>query len=148
MVNPAQRLEKIRTEKNISRTELAAKLGFPKTSIEKFETGRGTPNKEQYEKLAKFFGVTVAYMKGESDSADSNGTWLSGNFKDISEEPVIVTAQTKKVKPVSAAVTAKEKEDGAVFGLLLKSEAFRSAVLEVLKTPEGQELIRKALKKI
>ena len=38
--------------------------------------------------------------------------------------------------------------DGAVFNLLLKSDVFKAAVLEVLKSPEGQELIKKAARKL
>jgi len=43
------------------------------------------------------------------------------------------------------------QEDGAVFSALLKSKSFQSmvrdTVLEVLRSPEGQELIAKAVRK-
>ena len=43
------------------------------------------------------------------------------------------------------------KEDGAVFGALLKSPAFQSlikdAAAEYLKSPEGQALIAKAVRR-
>ena len=44
MVTIAQRIETLRTERNMNRPALAAALGFPKTAIEKFETGRQTPS--------------------------------------------------------------------------------------------------------
>lgn len=146
MVSAAQRIEALRTEKNISRIQLSAELGFPKTAIEKFETGRQTPTKEQFEKMARYFGVSSAYLKCESDDRQNlQQSWLSGNVPD--DEP----ARPAPV-PVQAKLLAQsgkqEKEDNAVFNLLLKSDAFKSAVLEVLKTPEGQELIRKAMKKL
>ena len=51
---------------------------------------------------------------------------------------------------VSAAPT-KVKEDGAVFGALLKSPAFqamiREAAGEYLRSPEGQALIAKAVRR-
>ena len=145
MINAAQRLEALRTEKNISRTQLALQLGFAKTAIEKFETGRQTPTKEQYEKLAKFFGVSAAYLRGESDDTGSMGSWLSG---DVAKESDAVTAAPVQVrrKPDTQAA-ARDREDSAVFNLLLKSDVFKAAVLEVLKSPEGQELIKKAAKK-
>lgn len=146
MVNAAQRLEKLRDEKNVSRVQLAAALGLPRTTIEKFETGRLTPTKEQYEKLARFFGVSAAFLKGESDDPDDIRSWLTAGVPD--EKP----ASAPKVAPVETKLVAqsggKEKEDSAVFNLLLKSDAFKSAVIEVLKSPEGQELIRKAMKRL
>ena len=145
MISAAQRLEALRTEKNISRTQLASQLGFPKTAIEKFETGRQTPTKEQYEKLARFFGVSAAYLKGESDDMENMGSWLSGDVAKDSDAPAPAPVQPRK-KPDTQA--AKEREDGAEFNLLLKSDVFKAAVLEVLKSPEGQELIKKAAKKL
>ena len=47
MVTLAQRIESLRTEKGLSRPALAAALHFPKMAVEKFETGRQTPSKEQ-----------------------------------------------------------------------------------------------------
>ena len=46
MVTMAQRLEALRTERGISRPALSAALGFPKTAMEKFETGRQTPTQD------------------------------------------------------------------------------------------------------
>lgn len=146
MVNAAQRLEKLRDEKNISRVQLAAALGLPRTTIEKFETGRLTPTKEQYEKLARYFGVSSAFLKGESDDPDDIRSWLTAGVAEEKPAPV------QKAAPAAAKLVAqsggKEKEDNAVFNLLLKSDAFKSAVIEVLKSPEGQELIRKAMKRL
>ena len=51
MVTLAQRIEELRTARGLSRPALAAALGFPRTAIEKFETGRQTPTQEQQAKL-------------------------------------------------------------------------------------------------
>lgn len=59
MVTMAQRIEALRTEKGLSRPALAAALGLPRLSIEKFETGRQTPSQEQQQKLAGAFGVSL-----------------------------------------------------------------------------------------
>ena len=46
---------------------------------------------------------------------------------------------------------AAVQEDGAVFGALLKSPSFqalvRSAALEALRSPEGQEILAKAVRR-
>ena len=153
MVTIAQRMEALRTQKGMSRPGLSAALGMPRQAVEKFETGRLTPNQEQQAKIAASFGVSVAYLRGEADDPESlglGGPWLSGNY-DV-EEP----AAPKRPAAARPAVVAQSsgsapKEDGAVFNALLKSKSFQtvlqSAVLEVLRSPEGQELIAKAVRR-
>ena len=63
MVTLAQRIEALRTEANLSRPALAAALHFPKGALEKFETGRQTPTKEQQAKIAAYFGVSLFYLR-------------------------------------------------------------------------------------
>lgn len=139
MITLGQRLEKLRTGKNISAAALAAALGMPRLSIEKIEAGRLTPSKEQQDKLAAYFGVTVQYLRGETDENIGMANWMDGSFTD--DEPA-APVKAPKIKP-----DVRKKEDGAVFNLLLKSDAFKTAVLAVLKTPEGQKLIAEAMKK-
>ena len=141
MVTMAQRLEALRMERGISRPALSAALGFPKTAMEKFETGRQTPTQDQQRKLADYFSVTLPYLRGESDDPAEGDSWLSGNVP--AEEPVRTPAAPPvSKKPRPAAV----QEDGAVFGALLKS-LMRDAALEALRSPEGQELLAKALRR-
>ena len=150
MVTMAQRIEELRTKKAMSRPALAAALGLPRLSIEKFETGRQTPTQEQQQKLAACFGVSLPYLRGETDDPTSMDNWLNGNF--APEEPVVLP---KAVRKATAAVVAQSgysgKSDGAVFTALLKSDSFkalvRETVVEVLKSPEGQALLAKAAKK-
>ena len=146
MVTMAQRLEALRTERGLSRPALSAALGFPKTAMEKFETGRQTPTQDQQRKLADYFGVTLPYLRGESDDPSEGDSWLSGNVP--AEEPIRTPAAPPvQKKPRPAAV----QEDGAVFGALLKSPSFqalvRSAALEALRSPEGREILAKAIRR-
>ena len=128
---------------------LAAALGLPRLSIEKFETGRQTPSQEQQQKLAGAFGVSLPYLRGETDDPTSMDNWLSGA---VPQEDVVLP---KAVRKATAAVVAQSgdssKSDGAVFSALLKSDSFkalvRETVLDVLKSPEGQALLAKAAKK-
>ena len=144
MVTMARRLEALRVERGLSRPALSAALGFPKTAAEKFETGRQTPSQDQQKKLAEYFGVTLPYLRGESDDPSGGDSWLAGGLPE--EEPVR-TPVTPPVKSRPAAV----QEDGAVFGALLKSPSFqalmREAALEALRSPEGQELLAKAVRR-
>ena len=151
MVTMAQRIEELRTKKAMSRPALAAALGLPRLSIEKFETGRQTPTQEQQQKLASAFGVSIAYLRGETDDPTSMDNWLSGAVP--AEDPVVLP---KAVRKATAAVVAQsgdsgKNDGGAVFSALLKSDSFkalvRETVLDVLKSPEGQALLAKAAQK-
>ena len=152
MVTIAQRIEALRTQKGMSRPGLSAALGLPRQAVEKFETGRLTPNQEQQAKIAAYFGVSVSYLRGEAEDPESlglGGTWLSGNY-DV-EEPAAPKHPAARPAVVAQSSGSAPKEDGAVFNALLKSKSFQtvlqSAVLEVLRSPEGQELIAKAVRR-
>ena len=144
MTSISQRIEELRSKKGISRPAMAAALGFPKISIEKFETGRLTPNQEQQKKMAEYFGVSVEYLRGESNDPTTMDNWLSGNVPE--DEPEVVI-QPKKTIVASA---ESSNSDTAPLTAMLRSEAFRAlvreTVVEVLKSTEGQKMIANAVK--
>ena len=150
MITIAQRIEALRVEKGLSRPALAAALGLPRMSVEKFETGRQTPSQDQQAKLAQYFGVSLAYLRGESDDPSGTDSWLSGN---VADEPAVPRPVPKAApRPAAQVVQSSGGDgDGAVFSALLKSKTFqdmvRSTVLEVLRSPEGQQLLAKAVRK-
>ena len=143
MVKFSQRLSEMRTAKNISAAALAAEIGVLKSQIEKFESGRLTPSKQQQEKLAKYFGVSVMYLNGETDDPEDMAGWLSGNIPD---EPASIPVIEKK-SPVLVSSGAADKDNAPMFNMLLKSESFKNAVLQVLRTPEGQKVLAQVIQK-
>lgn len=70
--------------------------------------------------------------------------WMDGAFLDA-------PAPAPVPSPVRAAKKPAVNEDGALFGAFLNSQKFqdalRAAVLDVLRSPEGQALIEKAVRK-
>lgn len=148
MVTMAQRIEALRIEKGLSRPALSAALGLPKSAAEKFETGRQTPTQEQQKQLASFFGVSVFYLRGESDDRTQMENWLNNSF--IDELPKTVRPNSAPERSV-VTTSSKEQGEGAVFSALLKSKAFqdmiRDTVVQVLRSPEGQALISQAVRK-
>ena len=144
MVTLGQRLEELRTERGLSRPALSAALGLPKGAAEKFETGRQTPTKEQQEKIAAYFGVSVFYLRGESSDRTRQEDWMdAAAYSD--EEPVFVP------KPAPKPKKAPEPAQGGMLDAMLASkqvqELLRATVLDTLRSPEGQALIAKAVRK-
>lgn len=148
MVTMAQRIEQLRTEKGLSRPALSAALGLTKNAAEKFETGRATPTKEQQDKIARYFEVSLFYLKGETDDRTSQENWMKGDFG-VDDEPMapIVSTVAKKVKP---AVQSSGGNNG-VFEAFRNNKVFqdmvRDTVLDVLRSPEGQEILTRVIKK-
>lgn len=150
MVTMAQRIEALRTERDLSRPALAAALGFPKNAPEKFETGRATPTKEQQEKMADFFGVSLFYLRGESNDRTRQDAWLEGHFADDdSSSAHVPMAPVKKAAPKASAPAGGGQ--GTLFDSFLQSKQFHdlveTTILEVLRSDEGEELIAKIVRK-
>lgn len=146
MVTMAQRIEELRMARNMSRPALAAALGLPKTAVEKFETGRQTPTQEQQEKLAAFFGVSLFYLRGESSDKTKMEDWMDGAFLDTPKGASSVPRRTPKVEPAPASGGQGSMLDALISGKKFQ-ESLRSAVLEVLRSPEGQEILAKAIRR-
>lgn len=146
MVTMAQRIEALRTEAGLSRPAASQALGFPKNAFEKFETGRQTPAKEQQEKMASYFGVSLFYLRGESNDRTRQEDWMSGALPAEEEDaPVYRPAPApKKVRTEPAAPQSATMLD-ALFAGKAAREQFKAMVLEVLRSPEGQAVIAQAV---
>ena len=141
----AQRIALLRSEKGLSRPALAAALGFPRMAVEKFETGRQTPAQDQQEKLAAYFGVTLSYLRGENNDRQDKDDWMSGAY--LAEE--VPPAPAPKTAKRAAAPVSGGGE--GVMDAFLRSgkfqETLQAAVLEVLRSPEGQKIIASAIRR-
>ena len=139
MVTLAQRIEELRTAKGLSRPALAAALGFPRTAIEKFETGRQTPTQDQQNKLASYFGVSLFYLRGETNDTTQMSDWMDGAFLD---EPAPAPAPKRAVKPVAAASSGGE--GGTMFDAFLTSKKFQEHCGRRCWTPSARRRARRS----
>ena len=146
MVTMAQRIEELRMARNMSRPALAAALGLPRTAVEKFETGRQTPTQAQQEQLAAFFGVSLFYLRGESSDKTKMEDWMDGAFLDApAGDSRPAPRHAPREEP--AAPSGQGSMLDALIGGKKFQESLRAAVLEVLRSPEGQELLAKAIRR-
>lgn len=147
MVTLAQRLEALRTEKGLTRPALSAALGMPRNAAEKFETGRQTPTKEQQTKIAAYFGVSLEYLRGESDDPTSMSNWMTVALSEADETP----ATPVRKAPAAPKPQPASGQQGALLSAMLQNKAFhdtiRAEILDVLRTNEGQELLAQIVKK-
>lgn len=54
-----EKIQELRKARNMTQEELAQALYVSRTAVSKWESGRGYPNIDSLQQLAKFFGVTV-----------------------------------------------------------------------------------------
>lgn len=151
MVTLAQRIEELRTKQGLTRPALSAALGLPRNAIEKFETGRQTPTKEQQKKLADYFGVCIAYLQGESDDPTRQDTWMSKALSGVGAEDDEPMPVRRPAAPKPKPSMQNQGSQGGVLAALLSNKAFhdtiKAEILEVLRTAEGQQLLAQIVKK-
>ena len=63
-----ERLRKLRENKELKQIEAAAALGISSVNLNRYETGKHSPDLETLTKLALFYGVTTDYLLGRVDS--------------------------------------------------------------------------------
>jgi transcriptional regulator with XRE-family HTH domain len=66
----AQRITNLRQGKNLSLKQLGDAIGKTNQAISLFEKGRGLPSFEVLCCLADYFGVSIDYLVGRSDSPE------------------------------------------------------------------------------
>lgn len=59
MMEFSEKLQKLRTQRNLTQEQLANQLFVSRTAISKWETGRGTPNLDSLQAIAKLFGASL-----------------------------------------------------------------------------------------
>lgn len=150
MVTLPQRITELRTQRGLTRPALSAALGLPRNAVEKFESGRQTPTKDQQAKLADFFGVSLLYLQGESDDPTRQGSWMTAALSEAEPDPEPRPRPRPAPKPVAQSA-GEGQSQGALVGSFLNNKAFqdtvRAMVLEALRTPDGQALLAQIVRK-
>lgn len=62
-----EKLQKLRTNENLTQEELAEKLYVSRTAISKWESGRGYPSIDSLIVIAKYFNVTIDELIGSEE---------------------------------------------------------------------------------
>ena len=65
----SEKLQKLRTDENLTQEELAEKLYVSRTAISKWESGRGYPSIDSLKAIAKYFHITIDELIGGEEMA-------------------------------------------------------------------------------
>ena len=76
------RLKKLRRAKKLTQKELADKINVSKITVLRWENGERQIKPEKAEKLANFFGVSIAHLLGYEDNDFKNETDLKVSVLD------------------------------------------------------------------
>ena len=66
----ADKLRKLRKDKGLTQKELAAIINVSTSAVSQYERNVSAPRRENLILLAKYFGVTVAYLEGTTSIED------------------------------------------------------------------------------
>ncbi|NLI40308.1 MAG: helix-turn-helix transcriptional regulator [Caldisericales bacterium] len=62
-----QRIRVLRQKLNYTQTQVEKATGIPQSNLSEFENGKLVPTIQTLFKIARFFGVSIAYLVGEGD---------------------------------------------------------------------------------
>lgn len=82
-----EKLKNLREHQELSQAEVSSRLGMPKSTYSRYETGASEPNFKTLKMLARFFDVSIDYLlengRGLSDNnevVDLNEFLLNGRY--------------------------------------------------------------------
>lgn len=143
MITISQRIQALRSEKGLSKSELSKALGFSPNAIDRFESGKLTPNKEQQEKLANFFAVSLPYLRAETNDPTRQDSWMDMTYAAQAEPEPSVKPQSPK--PVLNS-QGQQSLEGPMLLAMLKNPDCRAElqklILETLRSPQGKAVVR------
>lgn len=66
----AEILRELRQKRKLSQKQFAKEIFISPSAVSQYETGRTTPSRENLERIARYFGVSVDYLMGHSGIAE------------------------------------------------------------------------------
>ena len=76
------KIKQLRKEKKLTQKELAEKTDIPYRTLQRWENGETDIKSDKAEKLANFFGVSIAHLLGYEDNDFKNETDLKVSVLD------------------------------------------------------------------
>ena len=93
------RLKKLRRAKKLTQKELAEETDIPYRTLQNWENGESQIKPEKAEKLANFFGVSIAHLLGYEDNDFEKAN--QNRLKELRQEKKYTQAQIAKLMDVN-----------------------------------------------
>ena len=93
------RLKKLRRAKKLTQKELAEETDIPYRTLQRWENGESQIKPEKAEKLANFFGVSIAHLLGYEDNDFEKAN--QNRLKELRQEKKYTQAQIAKLMDVN-----------------------------------------------
>lgn len=74
MATFAERVKELREARGWTQVELAKRLNFHSSAVSQWESGQRNPSRDTLQRLASLFGVSIAYLLGETDDPSPSPT--------------------------------------------------------------------------
>ena len=116
------RLKKLRRAKKLTQKELADKINVSKITVLRWENGERQIKPEKAEKLANFFGVSIAHLLGYEDNDFKNETDIKVSVLDEALE---------KLRAIMVLAESDESPNLVEFGLgtaIVAIESFKKEI--------------------
>ena len=107
----ANRVKLLRKERNVSMEELSKYIGFSRSAISMYETGKRTPDLNVLMKYSGFFGVPVDYLLGKTNVRDPLYQVACFNNLSTKDFGKLSKGAQKDIKNFIADVMARELND-------------------------------------
>ena len=115
-LNALNRIDRLRSEKGWSRSELLRRIGLSTTAFHDWKNGKSSPEKH-LTKIAKELDTTVSYLRGETDDASPNADNAAPPDDDLevlaasSKIPINTWSEEKKRELMRYAKYLNEQDD-------------------------------------
>lgn len=96
-----ERITELRSEKDLSRKELASILEIGYQSLSKYETDERIPDKDTITKMAEFFEVSTDYLLERTDIRrfEAGGSAFNINVAELDDEDIeVIKAMIDRLK--------------------------------------------------
>lgn len=109
-----QRLKELKKEKDVSQTKIARDNGFSNSTVNYwFNDEKGTiPKGLKLQKLAQYFGISVSYLRGETDNRNANNEIIGARLG-MDDKSIAVR---EEIKNTTVYGKKSEKEIKNTFG--------------------------------
>ena len=124
------RLRELRSEKNISTTQLASMLSKTEGAIRMWETGRSKPDMDTTAIIANYFDVSVDYLIGVSTTRNPKNKQIVADLG-LSEKAINIILENKD-KPLERQSNPNDNRlFSDVLSSIMESPSFVSFVYEI-----------------